>query len=238
MMKAEINFLLKPSQALSLMNNLLKNSLIFMTIILLLSSLIACDGECEELPDLVIPEFVTGKIPVAIEYNYTVLAGIDYPNGTGVSLENTVNEFYSVTRYDQWANPIVFYWNVDSPPPFYWGAPAPNNLLQAGEQVTVHKCVLNQGRIDFDCLLNTAEASKTKFSVRHKVVNGEIVDEQVVKEDTPSIPAGEYRVVSFPLTIKENGSYEFRFKANADNTIAERDTTNNELLEFKERLEE
>ena len=64
-----------------------------------------------------------------------------------------------------------------------------------------------------------------------KVQNGQIVDEQIKTQETPSIPAGQYRVVSFPIIINGLGTYELKFKANADESVDERDFTNNEYIE-------
>lgn len=188
----------------------------------------SCDGECNESPDLIIPELINGQVVVANEYRHTVVGGFEYPFGTTVFLNNTVNEFFSLVRMNPvngW--PIVFYWNIHSPPPFFLGAPPPYHFLQPGEVVLIHRCVLNQAFPDFDCLTGTAGPSKTEVKVIVKVENGEIIDEQVGEQVTPSIPPGEYRVVSFPVVINQYGIYELIFTTNSDGTVEERDGGNN-----------
>jgi len=192
----------------------------------------SCDGKCEEKPDLVIPPFINGSVQVANEFRYTVVGGLDYPSGTQVFLSNTTNEFYSVVRSNPFnGQPLVFYWNINSPPPFFQGANYPNQPLQIGEEVFVHRCVFNQSFPDFDCLTKDASSSKTEMKVVVKVQNGQIVDEQIKTEQTPSIPAGQYRVASFPIIINGLGTYELKFKTNADELVDERDFTNNEYIE-------
>lgn len=190
------------------------------------------DGECTKKPDLVIPQFVSGQVQVAYETRYTVVGGFDYPYGGPVFLTNTINEFYSVVRTNpQTGGPLVFYWNVHSPPPFYSNAPPPYNWLEEGEEVTVHRCVYNKAFPDIDCLTKSAQPSKTQLDVYIKVENGKIVDTQRKEALTPEIPAGQYRVVSFPIKFSYTGVYDLEFTANADNSVEESDTTNNKYVD-------
>lgn len=189
--------------------------------------LTGCDGKCVKSADLTIPLYINGSIKVADEISYTVVGGIDYPYGTSVFLTNTVNEFYSVIRQNPFTNaPIVFYWNVYSPPPFFiFGAP-PNNPLQVGETVYIHKCVYNNN-FDTDCLFKKASSSKTEMKMVVKVENGEIVDTQIKDDDTPELAPGEYKVLTFPITVNALGVYEIQFTVNSDNSVPESDTSNN-----------
>lgn len=207
-------------------------SLLTLLVVLAFQNWHCGDGVCTDKPDLVIPEFVTGQVQVAYETRYTVVGGLDYPYGGPVYLFNTVNEFYSVVRTNpQTGGPIVFYWNVHSPPPFYNNANPPNNWLEEGEDVTVHRCVYNKAFPDLDCLTKNAKTSKTQLEVKIKVENGKIVDTQKIEALTPEIPAGQYRVVSFPIKFSYTGVYDLEFTANADNSIEESDTTNNKYID-------
>lgn len=203
--------------------------LITMLLVIFLSILIntGCDGKCMKSADLTMPEFINGSIKVADEFNYTVVSGVDYPLGTSVIITNTINEFYSVVRKNPFTNmPIVFYWNINSPPPFFVGAPPPNNPLQIGETVYIHKCVFNN-KFDPDCFFQKASESKTQMTVVVKVENGVVVDSQTQQETTPELAPGEYKVLNFPVKVNALGMYEIQFNVNADHSVPESDTTNN-----------
>ena len=198
----------------------------------LLCSMIFSCVPCEEEADLVIPEFIYGTVQVAQETGYTVIGLQEYPFGSPVFLSNSKNEFYSVKRINPFTGIVVtFYWNVNSPPPFFFGAPPPIHPLQLGEEITVHRCVFNQEMPDFNCLFKSASPSKTEMRTRIRIANGEVVEMNPVSSNTPSIPAGEYRVTSFPIKVGYQGNYQLTFKANSDGSIVERDTSNNTYIE-------
>jgi len=187
----------------------------------------SCDGKCIKSADLTMPPYINGTVKVADETINTFIGSINYPFGTGVYLINSVNEFYSVVRKNPFTNtPVIFYWNINTPPPFFVNAPPPNNPLQVGETVNIHRCVFNNN-FDMDCFFKKAEPSKTEMKMVVKVENGVIVDSQVKEAETPELAPGAYEVLTFPVQVNALGSFEFSFTVNADHSASESDTSNN-----------
>lgn len=200
--------------------------IIHMLFLAQLALICCCDGECNNEPDLVIPEIITGTWFQNTPYRVIVGNQILAP-GSPIIFNNSINEFYSLRRYDaNIGNYVNFFWNYHTPPPFQKGAPAPFNLLQIGEEVMVHRCVLNKKLIDFDCF-KSASKSRTRLKVVVKVQDGRIVDKQEGIQETPEIPPGQFVIVSFPIKINELGTYELQFEANYGGTVTERNTNNN-----------
>ena len=202
------------------------------TLVLLSVLLYGCKKDCEGEADLIIPEYISETVLVKQEYGATWIGNSFYPYGTDVFLANAYNEFYSVQRYDPWTGyPVKIYWSLSTYYPFSsWDTGVLHPLLE-GEQVSVHRCIYNQTPPTFSCLFSTAAESHTEVDVIVQVVNGEVVDQQHMERNTPSVPPGQYRVIDFPVTVSNgNLEYSFNLTANFDHLIPESDYTNNDYV--------
>jgi len=222
---------------------------------LLVFALLCCssctDDECIEEADLVIPNFISGQqVFMKSEFNYTIINEngyfMHYPYGTNLYVYNgSINEFYSVTRTNPYTGlPVTFYWNALSPPPWFfpYNANVPGGYpLQNFETVNIYKFVYNAALPDVDCLFKSAGESKTVLEANIiKIVNGEITETEVEEHTAPTEEIGplQYKLVRFPIVLKPGGVYEsFTFKANADNSVPERDLENNEFITRPENFE-
>jgi hypothetical protein len=124
---------------------------------------------------------------------------------------------------------MVFYWNIDNPPPFtiFYIDPI-FRPLEIGEKFKIYRFITNVGQTNGDT--ESAGKSKTNFKRVVKVEGGEIVDDNV-KIKTNEIYPGEYVLLSQEYTYEGFGYYQFEFTVDVDNEVPERDESNNHYVE-------
>ena len=189
-----------------------------------------CPGneDCFEDPNLMIPPAVYGITLKQPSFGPTYIGQAFYPWGVqDVVIFQSINKFYSITRFDPVVGMVSFYWSDSTYPAFMPGAAFPFSELQVGETVTIYIAVLNAKPGDPDCVYETAKEIRSTLEVKSRVENNQVVGTQKVEQTEHQVPAGQYAILKFPIKYKGIGDYSLNLKFDSNGSLVETDTTDN-----------
>jgi hypothetical protein len=196
-------------------------SLIFIAI-----ALVACNDDCYDDPQLMIPPTVSNVTLKDFNQGVTYLGTNLFPFGVNIIVSGR-NAFYSIVRKDPFSGaPLSFFWSDDIAPGIGPGAIYPFSELQNGEVVTCYVAVFNF-KLNYNpsCLFKRAKKIQTSADIIVRTQKGIIVEAKQVEQTEYQVPAQQYAVFSFPLEYKgADHNYSLNLKFDLDGKLVKSDT--------------